>query len=197
MRLLLVTGVVMAGTLLAACGTPAAQTSESKSRPEPGRAASTAGVTIRKLASTPPADAASPRSTTPGKPAFPPKNLASFRAFAATGDPAQVRQIGTSSEGLPSCPTRNIYVTVSPRLRGRMLEADLSAFFLRSGLIGSQCQAFVFAFHGQHDYRAHQNDGYTSGHVALTNNRGSQRNLEVDTGEVTSVLSSPRVDFNF
>lgn len=187
----------MAGTLLGACGTAGVQTPDSDSRPTPTRVDSTAGVTARRLASTPSAGAAAPRSPAPGKPDFPPKNLASFRAFAATGDPTRVHQISTSSKGLPSCPTPTIYVTVSPGLKGRRLEADLSAFFLGRGLIGSQCQAFVFAFRSRSDYRAHQNDGYTAGRVALTNNSGSQRNLEVDTGEVTSVLSSPRFDFNF
>ena len=59
------------------------------------------------------------------KPGFPPKTLADFRAFAATGDPSQVQQIATSTEGLPSCPEPNIYVTVSPGLTGKALEADL------------------------------------------------------------------------
>ena len=102
------------------------------------------------------------------KPAFPPATLAAFRAFAATGDASQVRQVSTSSEGLPSCPTPTIYVAVSPALTGRALQADLSAFFVQHGLLGSQCQAFVFAYHSQAEYLAHQNDGYTAGRVALT-----------------------------
>jgi hypothetical protein len=116
------------------------------------------------------------------KPGFPPKTLAAFRAFAATGDASQVHRVATASDGLPSCPEPSIYVTVSRALTGRALEADLSAFFVQSGLINSHCQAFVFAFHGRHDYRVHRNDGYTAGRVALTTNAGSgsRHNLEVD-----------------
>jgi hypothetical protein len=196
-RLLYAMGAVMAGTLLAACATSAAQTSDSDSHPVGGRATGTVGVAIRRPDSTPPAHAASSRSAAPGKPSFPPKTPADFRAFAATGNAGQVHQIGTGTEGLPSCPAPNIYVTVSLRLRGRKLEADLSAFFLQKGLMGSQCQAFVFAFHSRSDYRAHQNDGYTAGRVALTNSAGSQHNLEVDAGGVTSMLSNPQFNFNF
>lgn len=129
---------------------------------------------------------------------FPPKSLAAFRAFAATGSASSVHQIAivTQDEGTPSCPSPNIYVTVSPALSGRTLEADLSAFFVQRGLLNGQCQAFVFAYHGQSDYRAHQNDGYTAGRVALTVS-GSQRNLEVDTGEVTSETYNQQSEFDF
>jgi hypothetical protein len=125
-------------------------------------------------------------STTAHKPSFPPKTLAAFRAFAATGDASKVHQVGSGTEGLPSCPVPNIYVTVSPGLTTRELEADLSAFFVQSGLLNSQCQAFVFAFHSRSDYQANGNNGYTVGRVALTMNSGSgpQHNLEVDAGSV-------------
>jgi hypothetical protein len=189
----------MAGALLTACGTAATPTPESDSHPKPGPAPDTSGVTIRRLTSSPPAEAGAPRSPGPSGPEFPPKNLASFRAFAATGNSAQVHQIGTSSEGLPSCPTPNVYVTVNSGAAGRRLEADLAAFFLRSGLIGGQCQAFVFAYHSRGDYQAHRDDGYTVGRVALTNGSGSgsERNLEVDTGEVTSETYNPKTQFAF
>jgi hypothetical protein len=67
-------------------------------------------------------------------------------------------------------------------LSGRTLQADLSAFFVQNGLLASQCQAFVFAYDRRSAYLANRNDGYTAGRVALTNNSGSERNLEVDTG---------------
>jgi hypothetical protein len=142
-----------------------------------------------------PGTAASP--TTIRKPRFPPKTLAAFRAFAATGDASEVHQVGSSTEGLPSCPVPNIYVTVSPGLTIRELEADLSAFFVQSGLLNSQCQAFVFAFHSSSDYRANKNNGYTAGRVALTMNSGSgpQHNLEVDAGGVYDFPA--QFDFNF
>jgi hypothetical protein len=133
------------------------------------------------------------------KPSFPPKTLADFRAFAATGDPSQVQQIATSTEGLPSCPEPNIYVTVSPGLTGKALEADLAAFFVQSGLLGNQCQAFVFAYHSESDYQANQGDGFTAGRVALTSNSGSgpQHNLEIDAGEETSEANNMQAKFNF
>jgi hypothetical protein len=186
----------MAGTLLAACGPAGTKTHVSGSRPKSAQATRTVGVTIRRL-TPPPTRTAAPRSAAPGRPGFPPKSLASFRAFAATGNPAQVRQIGTSSKGVPSCSTPNIYVAVNSGPTGRRLEADLAAFFLRSGLIGRQCQAFVFAYRSPSDYQAHQGDGYTVGRVALTNISGSQRNLEVDTGEVTSETYNPQAQFAF
>jgi hypothetical protein len=88
-------------------------------------------------------------------------------------------------------------VIVNSAATGRRLEADLAAFFLRSGLVGGQCQAFVFAYHSRRDYQAHRGDGYTVGRVALTNNSGSARNLEVDTGEVNSETYNPRTQFAF
>jgi hypothetical protein len=132
------------------------------------------------------------------KPSFPPKTLAAFRAFAATGDASRVHQVATSNEGLPSCPKPNIYVAVSRGVTGKALEADLAAFFVQSGLVGNRCGAFVFAFHSKSDYEANQNDGFTVGRVALTTNSGGgpQRNLEVDAGDVTN-MSAPRFDFNF
>lgn len=126
---------------------------------------------------------------------FPPRTLAQFRAFAATGNASQVHQVATNNEGLPSCPQPNIDVTVSRRLAVRMLEADLSAFFVQSGLISNSCGAVVFAFHSLHDYRANMDNGYTVGRVIITTNTGSsqQRNLEVDVGDV---YNSP-VEFAF
>jgi hypothetical protein len=137
------------------------------------------------------------RPVAASKPAFPPRTLAAFRAFAATGDARKVYEIGKSTKGLPSCPEPNIYVTVSRALTGRALEADLSAFFAQSGLIHSHCQAFVFAFHSRRDYRAHRDDGYTAGRVALTTNAGSgpPYNLEVDAGDVYNFPA--QFDFNF
>jgi hypothetical protein len=132
------------------------------------------------------------------KPSFPPKTLAAFRAFAATGDASRVHQIATSNEGLPSCPKPNIEVTVSRGVTGKALEADLAAFFVQNGLVGNQCGAFVFAYHSKSDYEANQNNGYTAGRVALTINSGGgpQRNLEVDAGDATS-MQQAQFDFNF
>jgi hypothetical protein len=155
----------------------------------------TARATLGPVSATSaPAPAAS-STTAAGEPSFPPKTLAAFRAFAASGDASEVHQIGTSTEGLPSCPEPNIYVTVSPRLTVRELEADLSAFFVQSGLLSSQCQAFVFAFHSRSDYQANINNGYTARSVALTTNSGPgpKRNLEVDVGDVYNFP----VEFNF
>lgn len=135
------------------------------------------------------------RPTTPARPGFPPTTVAGFQALAATGDASEVHEIRVTSEGLPSCPTPTIYVTVGAALTGRTLEADLSAFFQRRGLTASQCQAFVYAFHSRSDYQAHENDGYTAGRVALTNDSSSQRNLEVDTGSVYDLQT--QFDFNF
>jgi hypothetical protein len=130
-------------------------------------------------------------------PAFPPATLAAFRAFAATGDASKVHQVGSSTEGLPSCPDPSIYIVVSPALAGRALQADLSAFFVQSGLLGSQCQAFVFAYHSRSDYLANTDNGYTAGRVALTTNAGSglRHNLEVDAGNVDDFPA--QFDFNF
>jgi hypothetical protein len=142
-----------------------------------------------------PSAAATKRAAAIGA-SFPPKTVAEFRAFAATGDASQVHEVGTASEGSPSCPTPNIYVTVSPTLTGRTLEADISAFFLQNGLLASQCQAFVFAYHSRSDYLANRNDGFTAGRVAVTNNYGSpQWNLEVDTGSAWS--QQTQFDFNY
>jgi hypothetical protein len=68
----------------------------------------------------------------------------------------------------------------------------LSAFFMQNGLLASQCQAFVFAYDSHSAYLANRNDGYTAGRVALTNNSGSERNLEVDTGN----FYHPQTQFN-
>lgn len=130
------------------------------------------------------------------KPGFPPTTLAGFQSFAATGDASQVHQVASGSEGLPSCPEPNFDVTVSPSLTGRALEADLSAFFVQQGVLSSQCQAFVFAYHSESDYQAHKDDGFTAGRVALTTTgTGSQMNIEVDTGSATNTQAE--FDFNF
>lgn len=147
-------------------------------------------------AMTAPRSAASSRPQTALKVRFPPKTLAEFRAFAATGDAGQVRQVAASNEGLPSCPEPNIYVTVSRRLAVRTLQADLSAFFLQRGLI-NYCGSAVFAFHSRRDYRAHIDNGYTAGSVILTMKTGSgpKRNLEVNIGDVYKF--PVRFGFNF
>jgi hypothetical protein len=132
---------------------------------------------------------------TASNPLFPPRTLAGFRRFASSGNATQVHQISRVSLGLSSCPTPTFYVTVSPRLGVRAVEADLSAFFLDKGLLAGQCQAFVFAFHSRHDYEEHRNNGYTVGRVALTNGSGSQRTLEVDRG--SSALGIPQAQFDF
>lgn len=167
-------------------------TASATSRPVPTPAVKDAkpAVAVRT-----PSAAATKRAVAIGA-SFPPKTVAEFRAFAATGDASQVHEVGTASEGSPSCPTPNIYVTVSPALTGRTLEADLSAFFLQNGLLASQCQAFVFAYHSQSDYLANRNDGFTAGRVAVTNNYGSPKwNLEVDTGSAWS--RQTQFDFNY
>jgi hypothetical protein len=152
-------------------------------------------------AATTPGSASTPRQVTDRKAAFPPNTLAAFRAFAATGDASKVHLTRRTSEGLPSCPKPTFYVTVSRRLTGRRLQADLSAFFMRTGLIRDHCSAFVFAFHSRRDYRAHRNDGYTAGRVALTTNAsGPPLNLEVDAGgntSATDVFNQAKFDFNF
>lgn len=136
-------------------------------------------------------------STTARQPSFPPETLAAFRAFAATGDASEVHMVGTSTEGLPSCPVPNFFVTVSSALTTREVEADLSAFFVEQGLLGNQCQAFVFAYHSRSDYNANVDNGYTAGRVALTTNGGSGPpfNLEVDAGDVYDF--PPEFNFNF
>jgi hypothetical protein len=141
--------------------------------------------------------AVAPSPAAAHKRSFPPTTLTGFRAFAAKGDASRVEQIATRTEGLPSCPDPNIDVAVKPGLTGKALEADLAAFFVQSGLLDNQCQAFVFAFHSKSDYEAHQNDGFTVGRVALTANSGSgpQHNLEVDAGNVANVQA--QFNFNF
>jgi len=136
---------------------------------------------------------AATRSGAPARVIFPPATLAEFQALAKTGNAGAVHEIHFSNEGLPSCPTPTIDVTVSQSPTGRALQADLAAFFEYNGLSSSRCQAFVYAFNSRGDYLAHQDDGYTAGRVALTNDSGSQRNLEVDTGSVYS----PQSQFNF
>jgi hypothetical protein len=165
--------------------------------PSPVPAATATATAASRPASTTPATVAAASPTTAYKPRFPPETLAGFRAFAATGDASQVHQISTSNEGLPSCPEPNIYVTINPALTGRTVEADLSAFFVQSGLINSQCQAFVYAYHSENDYQTHRNDGYTAGRLALTTGSDSQRSLEVDVGEVTSEINNLQTQFSF
>jgi hypothetical protein len=127
---------------------------------------------------------------------LPPTSLADFRAFAATGDASKVHPVGTSSEGQRSCPETTIYVTVSPALSGRTLEADLSAFFVHSGLINSPCPASVYAYYSRSEYQADSDGGYTAGSVALTGSEG-QGNLAVDTGNLTSGTYNIKSQFNF
>jgi hypothetical protein len=165
--------------------------------PKSAPAATATATPTPRPASTTSVPASAASSTTARKPSFPPKTLAAFRAFAATGDASDIHQVGSSTEGLPSCPNPNIYVTVSPGLTTRELEADLSAFFVQSELLSNQCQAFVFAYHSRSDYQANSNNGYTAGRVALTMNSGPgpQHNLEVDAGDVYDFPA--QFDFNF
>jgi len=115
--------------------------------------------------------------------------MTAFRAFAATGDASKVHPVARTSEGLPSCPEPTIYATVNRGLTSREVEADLSAFFVQSGLINNRCQALVFAFHSLRDYRAHLNGGYTVGRVALTRNAYIGYNLEVVAGDISGSAS--------
>jgi hypothetical protein len=133
------------------------------------------------------------------KPGFPPKTLSAFRAFAATGDASQIHEVKYQETGLPSCPEPQYIVAVSRAITGRALEADLSAFFMQHGLISDHCQAFVFAFHSRRDYKAHTDDGYTVGRVALTTNSasGSSLNLEVDVGNITRAPIDMKTQFDF
>lgn len=166
--------------------------------PTPTAAAAATTTNAPRPTSAASTTAARSRPTASHKLNFPPKTLVAFRTFAATGDASQIHKIATSSEGLPSCPEPDIFVTVNPALTARTLEADLSAYFVQSGLIGNRCQAFLFAYHSRHDYRAHLNDGFTVGSVALTDiGSGSQFNLEVDVGEVTSEVNNLRSRFEF
>ena len=183
-------------SLIVYAADPHAASSGARSAP-PMATTATATAASSPVPETSATAAASP-STSLHKPAFPPTTLAAFRAFASTGDVSQVHQVGASSEGLPSCPEPNIYVTVNRTLSSKTLEADLSAFFMHSGLINSHCQAFIFAYHSRSDYQAHLGDGYTVGRVALTNTgSGSQRNLEVDVGEVSSETYNVQTQFDF
>jgi hypothetical protein len=96
--------------------------------------AASASPALTATATTAPRSASPSRPQTAHKLHFPPRTLAEFRAFAATGDASQVRQVATSNEGLPSCPEPNIDVTVNRRLPIRTLQADLSAFSCSVGL---------------------------------------------------------------
>jgi hypothetical protein len=130
------------------------------------------------------------------KVSFPPRSLAAFKAFAATGNASNVQTVGTSSTGQKSCPDTTIYVTVSPGLSGRALEADLSAFFEHNGLINNPCPASVYAYYSQSQYQADSDGGYTAGSVVLSTS-AAQSNLEVDTGNVTSDTNNVKSQFNF
>jgi hypothetical protein len=68
---------------------------------------------------------------------------------------------------------------------------------VQSGLLSSQCQAFVFAYHSTSDYKANINNGYTAGRVALTTNSGPgpKFNLEVDAGNAYNFPA--QFNFNF
>jgi hypothetical protein len=142
-----------------------------------------------------PAQAAAPAApAAPARPGFPPATPAAFRAFAATGDASRVHEAGSASEGLPSCPLPNRYVTVSPAVTGRALEADLSAYFVEEGLLDNKCGAAVFAFHSLSDYQANKDNGYTAGRVIVSSDGGSgPDNLEVDAGPYTDT----QAEFNF
>lgn len=104
--------------------------------------------------------------------------------------------VGTNSTGQKSCPDTTIYVTVSPGLSGRALEADLSAFFEHSGLISNPCPASVYAYYSKSQYQADSDSGYTAGSLVLTAS-GAQSNLEVETGDVTSDTDKVTSRFNF
>jgi hypothetical protein len=130
------------------------------------------------------------------KVSFPPKNPAAFRAFADTGNASKVQPVGTSSVGQRSCPDTTIYATVSPSLSGRPLEADLSAFFVHSGLISTMCPASVYAYYSKSEYQADSDGGFTAGSVTLTVS-GTQSNLAVDTGNVTSGAYDIKSQFSF
>lgn len=189
-------GAFVALALIVYAADPHAAGSGAHSAPTP-TATATVPAASRPVPTASARAAVSP-STTRHKDRFPPTTLAAFRAFAATGDASQVHQVGAGSEGLPSCPEPNIYVTVNGGLSPKTLEADLSAFFVQSGLINSPCQAFLFAYHSHSDYQAHLGDGYTVGRLALTNTgSGAQRNLEVDVGAVTSEAYNMQTQFDF
>ena len=84
----------------------------------------------------------------------------------------------------------------APGLSGRVLEADLSAFFEHSGLINTSCPASVYAYYSKSQYQADSDGGYTAGSIVLTAS-GEQSNLEVDTGDVTSDTNNVKSQFNF
>jgi hypothetical protein len=162
--------------------------------------ASTAATSTPARTATPsaaPTHQARSTSTTARKPSFPPETLAAFRAFAATGDASEVHQVANNTVGLASCPDPAIYVTVSPGLTVREVEADLSAFFVQSGLLSNQCQPVVWAYHSRSDYEANNGNGYTAGRVIITTNTGPgpQHNLEVDAGAADDFPA--QFDFNF
>jgi hypothetical protein len=139
-----------------------------------------------RLSAPPPPVAATASPAAAARPGFPPATPAAFRSFAATGDAAQVREVASAGEGLPSCPQTARYVTVSPGVTGRALEADLSAYFVQNGLLGNQCGAVVFAYHSLSDYQRNNGNGYTAGRVILSGNNGSgPYSLEVDAGSDT------------
>jgi hypothetical protein len=142
----------------------------------------------------PPAPQASANTSAPVAAVFPPASLAAFRAFAATGDAAQVTKVGFTNEGLASCPDPTYSVTVPRSLGVRAVEADLSAFFVQAGLLGNQCGPVVFAFHSK--AQADAGNGYTAGRVIITTNSpGPPWNLEVDAGSAVSEAGSFNFDF--
>jgi len=164
-------------------------------KPGPGRLLT--GVTFAVVALLAMVTGCSSGSARAGtKVSFPPKSLAAFQAFAATGNAGKVHPVGTNSAGRRSCPDTTIYVTVSPALSGRTLEADLSAFFVHSGLVNNECPASVYAYYSKSEYEADHDGGYTAGSVVLTAST-SQSNLEVTTGDVTSGADSVKSQFNF
>jgi hypothetical protein len=141
-----------------------------------------------------PAPQASSKTSAPVVASFPPGTLAAFRAFAATGDAAQVTQVGFTNEGLSSCPDPTYDVTIPKSLGVRAVEADLAAFFVQAGLLGNQCQPTVFAFYSK--AQADAGNGYTAGRVIITTNSpGPPWNLEVDAGSDVSQAGS--FNFNF
>jgi hypothetical protein len=141
-----------------------------------------------------PVSQASAKTSAPVAASFPPASLAAFRAFAATGDAAQVTQVGFTNDGLSSCPDPTYDVTIPQSLGVRAVEADLSAFFVQAGLLGNQCGPVVFAFYSK--AQANAGNGYTAGRVIITTNSpGPPWNLEVDAGGDVSPAGS--FNFNF
>jgi hypothetical protein len=113
-------------------------------------------------------------------------------AFAQTGDASQIHPFSSNSEGLPSCPTPNIYATVSPAVTGRQLQADESAFFVEQNFENKPCQAALFVFHNASE---NNGSGHTAGRVFLSpNSSGPAHNLEVAAGDVSDPDS---FNFNF